>query len=140
MPYCNVLNSSGLEDNWDITLLHPKFFVVQALEGVTFYGPKRDITRDICSGICSGAVDDMIVTGSQIYWHPRVDHYKLMNGAKWMVSGTFVIKSMFLIYLIFDDGLLNSTTAQGLQDMQGVGRQLNLSHKTIGGPNVMLHQ
>jgi hypothetical protein len=49
MGKCNTLSQradhgSESEDNRDITLLCPEFFVVRALEGVTFKGPKHDIT------------------------------------------------------------------------------------------------
>jgi hypothetical protein len=49
MGKCDTLlqradHGSGSDDNRDITLLHHKFFTVRALEGVTFKGPKCDIT------------------------------------------------------------------------------------------------
>jgi len=57
-----------------------------------------------------------------------------MNGDRWMASGTSMIRSMFQIFLIYNDRLLNSTTTQRLQAMWDAGRHWNSFHGTTGGP------
>jgi hypothetical protein len=48
MGKCNALSwhadhNDGTDDNQDTTLLQPKCFVIQALEGMTAEGAERDI-------------------------------------------------------------------------------------------------
>jgi len=37
----------GIDDNRNLTLLCPEFFVIHALQGVTFKGAERDIAHKI---------------------------------------------------------------------------------------------
>jgi hypothetical protein len=48
MGKCDALlqradHTNGSDDNWDTTLLQPKFFAVRALEGMTMEGAEQDI-------------------------------------------------------------------------------------------------
>jgi len=52
MGKCNALlqhtdHGTGTDDNCDLTLLHPKFFAIHALQGVAFKGTEHDIACEI---------------------------------------------------------------------------------------------
>ena len=47
-------HGSGSEDNSNITLLTPGFFVVRALEGLEMVGEERDILKDVRKGTRDG--------------------------------------------------------------------------------------
>jgi len=51
---------TSTDDNCDLTLLHPKFFVICALQGVTFEGAECNIAHEIQQGICNGATEDAV--------------------------------------------------------------------------------
>lgn len=51
--------SSG--DNANLTLLHPKLFTIQALEGVTAVGEEADIHQDIRWGFWEGQNKELVV-------------------------------------------------------------------------------
>jgi len=65
MGKCNVLSQwvdhgTGIDDNCNLTLLHPEFFVIRALQGVTFKGAKQDITCEVQQGIHNGVTEDAV--------------------------------------------------------------------------------
>jgi len=52
MGKCNALlqqadHGTGIHDNCNLTLLHPEFFAIRALQGVTFEGSEQDIVHEI---------------------------------------------------------------------------------------------
>jgi len=40
-------HGTGINDNRNLTLLRPEFFVICALQGVTFEGAEQDVTHEI---------------------------------------------------------------------------------------------
>jgi len=50
----------GTDGNCDLMLLHPRFFAIHALQGITFKGAECDIAHEIQQGICDGATKDTV--------------------------------------------------------------------------------
>jgi len=65
MGKCNALlrradHGTGINKNHNLTLLHPEFFVIRALQGVTFKGAEQDIAHKIQQGIHDGVTEDAV--------------------------------------------------------------------------------
>jgi len=85
MGKCDVLlqqadHGTGINDNHNLTLLCPEFFVICALQGVTFKGVKRDIACKIRQGICDGATEDAV---AQAITGLTKSHGKSLYADKW---------------------------------------------------------
>lgn len=66
MGKCDALSwrtdhNNGTDNNRDMTLLRPKFFVIKVLEGLTCEGHERDILRKIHQGIKDGKQEDSVM-------------------------------------------------------------------------------
>jgi len=59
-------HGSGVEDNRDITLLTPNFFVVCALEGVEVEGEERDLLRLIRRETKEAKLEDAVAQAAKI--------------------------------------------------------------------------
>jgi len=76
MGKCNTLSwhadhGTGTNNNCNLTLLCPEFFVIHALQGVTFEGAEHDIAHEIWQGICNGTTEDVVtqaITGLAKLW------------------------------------------------------------------------
>ena len=44
-------HGSGMDNNWDLTLLTPSLFAIRALEGLQLVGEEKDILKEIRHGM-----------------------------------------------------------------------------------------
>jgi len=85
MGKCHALlfwadHGTGIDDNHNLTLLCPEFFVICALQGVTFKGAEWDIACEIQQGICNGATEDAV---AQAITGLAKSHGKLLYADEW---------------------------------------------------------
>jgi len=85
MGKCDALSQradhgTGIDDNRNLTLLRPEFFVIRALQGVTFEGAERDIAHKIQQGIRDSATEDAV---AQAITSLAKSHGKSLCADKW---------------------------------------------------------
>ena len=100
MGKCDVLlqqadHGTGINDNHNLTLLRPEFFVIRALQGVTFKGPEWGIARDIWQGIRNGATEDAV---AQAITGLAKSHGKSLRADKWrQVDGLWYFRDKIYV-------------------------------------------
>jgi len=105
MGKCDVLSQwadhgTGIDDNHHLTLLRPEFFVIHALQGVTFEGAEQDITCEIQQGIHDGATKDTV---AQAITGLAKSHGKLLRADKWrQVDGLWYFHDKIYVPNILD--------------------------------------
>ena len=52
---------SGMDDNWNLTLLTPNLFTIRALEGLQAVGEKKDILKEIRCGIEAEDQEEVVI-------------------------------------------------------------------------------
>jgi RNase H-like domain found in reverse transcriptase len=85
MGKCDALlrhadHSPGTDDNYDITLLKPEFFVARALKRMTVEGAERDILWGVQKGVQGGKGGDTVVLAMKEF---NKSKGKMLRSSEW---------------------------------------------------------